>query len=60
MLALVKRLMREEQGQDLAEYGIAMAVIAVGAGLAATVIAGNVETLWNNAQAIIAQIIGLE
>jgi pilus assembly protein Flp/PilA len=46
MLKLVKRLMVEESGQDLAEYGIALAVIAIGAAAAAVVIAGDVQTLW--------------
>ena len=54
MLVLLKRLMREEQGQDLAEYGIALAVIGVGAALAAIAIAGNVSTLWSKANSIIA------
>jgi len=42
----VKRLMIEESGQDLAEYGIALAVIAIGAAAAAVVIAGDVQSLW--------------
>ncbi len=54
MLKLVKRLVREESGQDLAEYGIALAVIAVGAGAVAVAIAGDVNSLWSNAQAAIA------
>ena len=55
MLALLKRLMREEQGQDLAEYGIALAVIGVGAALAALAIATDVNTLWSKAASIIGQ-----
>jgi len=53
MLALLKRLMREEQGQDLAEYGIALAVIGVGAAIAALAIATDVNTLWSKAASII-------
>ena len=55
MLALLKRLMQEEQGQDLAEYGIALAVIGVGAAVAALAIATDVNTLWSKAASIIDQ-----
>ena len=50
MLNLIKKLVRDEAGQDLAEYGIALAVIAVGAAVIAVAIGGNVNTLWDNAQ----------
>jgi len=54
MMYILKKLVRDEQGQDLAEYGIALAVIGVGAAVAALAIAGNVATIWQNAQAVIA------
>ena len=54
MINLLKSLIRGEKGQDLAEYGIALAVIAVGAGAVAVAIAGNVLTLWTTAQTAIA------
>ena len=54
MMNLIKKLVRDEKGQDLAEYGIALAVIAVGAGAVAVTLAGNVTTLWTNAQQAIA------
>jgi len=54
MLTLLKKLVTEESGQDLAEYGIALAVIAAGAAAAAVVIAGDVATLWNTAKGVIA------
>ena len=53
MMSFVKRLITEESGQDLAEYGIALAVIAVGAAAAAVVIADDVTTLWNRGQTAI-------
>ena len=53
MTALVKKLIADEAGQDLAEYGIALAVIGVVAGAAAVVIARDVGTLWSSAQTII-------
>jgi Flp pilus assembly pilin Flp len=46
MMSFVKAFISEESGQDLAEYGIALAVIAIGAAAAAVVIAGDVTTLW--------------
>jgi len=54
MLNLIKKLVREEGGQDLAEYGIALAVIAIGAAAIAVAIGGDVNTLWSNAQGPIA------
>jgi Flp pilus assembly pilin Flp len=51
---LINKLMKDESGQDLAEYGIALAVVAVGAGAVAVAIAGNVNTLWTKAQTAIA------
>jgi len=53
MLSILKNLVREESGQDLAEYGIALAVIAAGAAAIAVAIAGDVNTLWSNAQTAI-------
>ena len=53
MLALFRKLVSEETAQDLAEYGIALAVIAVGVGAIALAIAGDVQTLWSNAQGAI-------
>jgi Flp pilus assembly pilin Flp len=49
MFDVLKKLVRDEAGQDLAEYGIALAVIAGGIGLIAVAISGNVQTLWNKA-----------
>ena len=53
MTALVKRLLADDAGQDLAEYGIALAVIGVIAAAAAIVIAKDVGTLWSKAQSVI-------
>ena len=53
------RLLRETEAQDLAEYGIALAVVAAGAGLVAVAIGGNTATLWTRAlQAVIATVLG--
>ena len=53
-MSLFKRIWKDESAQDLAEYGIALAVIAAGAALAAVAIAGNVNTLWQNGSAAVA------
>ena len=50
----VMRFIKSERGQDLAEYGIALAVIGAGAALAAIAIAGNVNILWSKANSVIA------
>ena len=50
---MMKRLIAEEHAQDLAEYGIALAVISVLAALVAIVIAQDVGTLWSQAQNVI-------
>jgi hypothetical protein len=51
---LIRRIVTDVQGQDLAEYGIAMAVIVAGIGLIALTIAGNVSSIWVQAEANIA------
>jgi Flp pilus assembly pilin Flp len=46
MIDLLKQLARDESGQDLAEYGIALSVIAIGVVVAAGSIADLVDQLW--------------
>ena len=53
MFALLKKLIAEDAGQDLAEYGIALAVIGALAAGAAVAIATDVNTLWSKAQSVI-------
>ena len=53
MLKLISKLIRDERAQDLAEYGIALAVIGASAALAAVAIAGDVNTLWSVADSVI-------
>ncbi|HYD49323.1 MAG TPA: hypothetical protein VEB21_13285 [Terriglobales bacterium] len=57
-MTIFTKLIRDTKGQDLAEYGIALAVIGAGAALAAVAIAGNVTTLWDSANATITTIAG--
>jgi Flp pilus assembly pilin Flp len=60
MKQLLGKLVREESGQDLAEYGIALAVIAAGAALIAVLVAQNVQTLWSNAQTAVSSAVSAE
>jgi len=53
MLNLIKKLVADDAAQDLAEYGIALAVIGVIAAAAAIIIAKDVGTLWSQAQNVI-------
>ena len=53
MSMLLKKLVADDAGQDLAEYGIALAVIGTIAAAAAIVIAQDVGTLWSKAQNVI-------
>lgn len=58
MIALLKNLVKDEGGQDLAEYGIALLVIAAGAAAFAVTISGNVSTLWSAADSVVASAAG--
>jgi Flp pilus assembly pilin Flp len=46
MRKLLERLVGDESGQDVAEYGIALLVVTIGVGLAAIALASDVNTLW--------------
>jgi len=50
MLEALRTLLRGEAAEDLAEYGIALAVVAVAAITAALLINTDVTALWQNAQ----------
>ena len=53
MRDLFSKLIAEESAQDLAEYGIALAVIAAAVGGIALAVKGDINTLWTNAQSAI-------
>jgi len=53
-MAFVKRFVRSQRGQDLAEYAIALSVIGTLVTAISVVIAANVNSLWNAANSIIA------
>ena len=53
MNALIKKFVKEDLAQDLAEYGIALAIVATAAITAALLIKGDVTLLWSQAQVAI-------
>ena len=53
-------LLRENRGQDLAEYAIALAVITATVGLIAAAVGADVETLWSRARPILQTVIDAE
>jgi len=57
-MVFLKRLARNRRGQDLAEYGIALAVIGTLVISVSVVIATNVNTLWSTANGIIQGAVG--
>jgi Flp pilus assembly pilin Flp len=58
MKKLLQRLIADDCGQDLAEYGIALAVIGTVVVLAVGSISTNVQQLWTAASAQIASVAG--
>lgn len=60
MKALLRRLVTGDAGQDLAEYAIALAVIAVGIGLIAVAIGTDVNQLWSHAEPALQTVINGE
>jgi pilus assembly protein Flp/PilA len=56
MLTIMKKVWRDQSGQDLAEYGIALAVVTLAVAAAAISIGTNLQAIWNAASAVIASI----
>ena len=48
MKALMSRLWRSEEGQDLAEYALLIALIALVVIAAVTALGGQIQTVFNN------------
>ncbi len=48
MKALLTRLWRNEEGQDLAEYALLIALIALVVIVAVTLLGTNIRTVFNN------------
>jgi Flp pilus assembly pilin Flp len=58
MTKTLERLLRETDGQDLAEYGIALAVVAVASAGVAAAVADDVNGLWTRALQTIMMVVG--
>jgi Flp pilus assembly pilin Flp len=54
----VRNLLVDESGQDFVEYGIALAIIALGAAAAAVVIADDVGSIWQACLDAIQAVVG--
>lgn len=52
-MILLRKLLRRTEGQDLAEYGMALGVIAAGTIIIAFLINDPVYQLWTRAETII-------
>ncbi|HLY38883.1 MAG TPA: hypothetical protein VKU61_12655 [Candidatus Binatia bacterium] len=57
MLGRWKRIARNERGQDLAEYGIALGLVGAVAVAAALAMGMHVGLLWNGAESTISGVI---
>jgi len=49
-MQFIKQFIREEEGQDVLEYGLLMGFVAVVAYVAIQADGGDVKTLWDNGQ----------
>jgi len=58
MTKMLERLLRETDGQDLAEYGIALAVVGVASAGVAAAVASDVNGLWTRALQTIMVVVG--
>ena len=56
----IASILRDDRAQDLAEYGIALAVIVIGVVVISVAIGADVQTLWSNAQDIVASVVDAE
>ena len=54
MMILLERLWREEEGQDLTEYALLLAMIALGAISSMGILAKTINNVFSNASASIA------
>jgi Flp pilus assembly pilin Flp len=54
----VRDLVVDESGQDFVEYGVALAIIALGAAAAAVVVADDVGSIWQTCMETIKAVLG--
>jgi Flp pilus assembly pilin Flp len=54
MMALLKRLWQEDKGQDLTEYAMLLALIALGAITSMGILAKTINNVFSNASSSVA------
>jgi Flp pilus assembly pilin Flp len=54
MMALLKRLWQEDKGQDLTEYALLLALIALGAITSMGILAKTINNVFSNASSSVA------
>ncbi len=54
MLDLIRRLVREEEGQGMVEYGLILAFISIAVILALTAMSGSLETIFDKIKTALA------
>jgi Flp pilus assembly pilin Flp len=59
MWNLIEKLVKDESGQDLAEYGIALGVITVAVGAAVVAFGAQLSDIWTTATTRVATAAGL-
>jgi Flp pilus assembly pilin Flp len=60
MMRAALSFLRDDRGQDLAEYAIALAMIVIGVTFIAVAMGDDITTLWSNAQPVITTVIDAE
>ena len=53
-VALLSRLIREDEGQDMVEYALILGLISIIAVGAVTATGLSIQTIWNNVSAAVA------
>ena len=59
-MGIIRKLIRDERGQDLAEYAIALAVITAAVGLIAAAMGTDVQSLWSQGGSTIETVVNSE
>jgi Flp pilus assembly pilin Flp len=54
LMKSLRKLAADESGQDLVEYGVTLAIVGLGAGIAAVAMAQSVNVLWSTAASLTA------
>ena len=54
MKNMIMRFVKDEQGQDLIEYTLLMAFIALASAAILSGVSGNMGTIWNNMNSALA------